>query len=460
MRFPVDARRLKIFGQLKLLISTSLFNTASGAFSGFITVYFARYLKDETDIGSAGYGIILSIGISLYLITVIVSGAVSDDFRNSRWGNRIPFITLGGIIMGLILTLTFGILSIFGANLFVLIFLFAGIYIALGSINAPYNALLSELFEKNMRGWAALTRMVFGGLGTGIAIFVFPPLIDSGNYEATLLIIAIVLFLCAGLVALFVPKLNPDFEPDETISDILHTPQLLWQFGKGDFGRLMICQIFWSLGLGAIYYFWAAYFIYKFDISAEETASILILLSVGAALAAIPIGISVSVIGKVNTGILSSLLFCIFVFLVASAPSLEAMGWIMLFGGIPSMGLSTVRNSLPADLTPEGKEAQFMGINTVSSLFPDPITLAIASVILMIFGENIGFQIIFSLVILEVLAAAIVLTFISYEEWVTEKYNDYYTRFLRAKNKLPDRTWVGTPLGEYFETNYKENASF
>ncbi len=456
MKFPVEARTIKdTMSLLKLLIATSVFNTASGVFSGFITIYFARYLKDETDLGAGAYGIILSIGISLYLITVVVAGAVSDDHRSSRWGNRVPFVALGGVSVCMFFILTFGIVSIIGANLILMILLFGGIYISLGVINSPNNALLSELFDKNTRGWAALARMVFGGLGTGIAVIIFPSLVDSGNYELIFLVIAILFFLCSILAVVLVPKLNPDFEPDETIPDILNTPRYLLDYGRGDFSKLMICQAFWALGLGAVYYFWAAYFVFKFDVSAEEIVGILFLMSAGAALAALPIGILVSKIGKVNTGILSSLLFCVFIFLVATASTLEAVYLYMLIGGVASMGLSTVRGSLPADLVPEGKEGQFSGINTVSSLFPDPITLAIAATILTVFDDDLGFQVLFSVVILEVLMAAVVLAFINYEKWISEKYTAYYTRFLRAKNKLPDRTWLGITITEYFKDSTK-----
>ncbi|MFW9915465.1 MAG: MFS transporter, partial [Candidatus Thorarchaeota archaeon] len=269
MKAPIQARTLKsTLSIVRLLVVTSAFNTFSGIFSGFITVYFAKYLEDEADLGTGAYGIILSVGIGLYLVTVIVSGAFSDDFRSEQWGNRVPFITIGGMLMGTLFILTYGILEIFGASLIIMVLLFGGIYIANGIVSAPNNALMSELFEKNMRGWAALTRMLFATLGSAIAIFTFPSLADSGNYEEMFMIIAIVLFICSGIVALFVPKLNPDFEPDETIPDILATPQYLATYGRGDFGKLLICQVFWALGTGAVNYFWVAYLYWKFDVSA------------------------------------------------------------------------------------------------------------------------------------------------------------------------------------------------
>ncbi|MFX0115928.1 MAG: MFS transporter [Candidatus Hodarchaeota archaeon] len=457
MKFPIEARAIKdTIGLIRLLIVTSTFNTFTGIFSGFITVYFAKYLEDETDLGSAAYGIILSVGICLYLLTVIISGAFSDDFRSDRWGNRVPFITMGGIGMGITFVLTFAILRIFGASLIVMIILFGAIYVCNGIVSSPNNALLSELFEKNMRGWAALTRTLFVTLGSGIAIFVFPAMADRGTYEEMFMVIGIVLFICSGIVALFVPRLNPDFEPDETIPDIIATPQYLARYGRGDFGKLLVCQVFWALGTGAVNYFWVAYLYWKFDVSAEEIAGILIVLSIAAALAALPIGIMVATIGKVNTGIISSLLYCIFVFLLSTAKSIEPVYFYVVIGGIAAIGLTTVQGSLPADLVPEGKEGQFMGINTVFSLFPDPITLSIAAVALTVFPEKRAYQILFAIVILEILVAVIALVFITYEEWVSEKYQQYYTRFLRAKNKLPDRTWLGIKISEYFKDSMKE----
>lgn len=457
MKFPVEARKIRdVLGLIRLLIVTSAFNTFTGIFSGFITVYFAKYLEDEADLGSAAYGIILSVGICLYLVTVIVSGAFSDDFRSKRWGNRVPFITAGGIGMGVVFILSYAILSIFGASLIVMIFLFGAIYICNGIVSSPNNALLSELFEKDLRGWAALTRTLFVTVGSAIAIFIFPSMADRGNYEEMFIAIGIVLFICSGIVALFVPRLNPDFEPDETIPDILATPQYLATYGRGDFGKLLICQVFWALGTGAVNYFWVAYLYYKFDVSAEEIASILIILSIAAALAALPVGIMVATIGKVNTGIISSLLYCVFVFLLASAQSIGPVYFYVVIGGVAVIGLSTIQGSLPADLVPEGKEGQFMGINTVFSLFPDPITLAIAAVALAVLPEKRAYQVLFSLVILEVLVAIVALVFITYEDWIGDKYERYYTRYLRAKNKLPDRTWLGITLSEYYEESKKE----
>ncbi|MFX1513679.1 MAG: MFS transporter [Promethearchaeota archaeon] len=468
MTYPFQYRqmkdRLRFF---QLLFSSSINNMAGGLLLGFLSMYLVTYMTNPTDeggldLGDHIYSFALGLSVIVYMLSSVIAGAISDDLRG-RYGNRIPFIVGGGAAMILILVLGYFVLKNNADLWFLVIILLIFISLARGTIATPFEALMSELFEKDQRGWAALARTMFSGLGTGIAVFTFPPLKDEGRFPEMLLIIAAAYLVSIILTGVLLPKINPDFPPDETLSDILATPQLLLEFGRGEFGKMLICQIFWSLGTGTINYFWVPYADKVLGANVEEAFGILITIGIVGAIFMIPIGFIVARLGKIITGALSSILFIGFIFFVMMANDINDLYLAAPLGGVAIIGLSTVTKSLPADLVPEGKEAQFFGINSLFTMLPDPITFGIAGLILggvFVKSKAAQFNLLFSVAIIEIALATVFLLWIEYEDWVKDEYENFYTRFLRAKNKLPDRTWAGVTFKEYYGRKLKKSEEY
>ncbi len=469
---------------LQLLFSSSVYDIGIGLLLGFFTVYLVEYMTSEEEGGlgleKSMYSFTLSFCVIAYMITTVIAGAFSDDLR-SKYGNRIPFVVSGGTAIAVLFVVGYLLLKGNEELWIMAILLFVFVSIARGITASPFQALMSELFEKDARGWSALARTLFSSVGTGIAVWLFPPLAKKGQYPEMFIIIAFVFFISTVITALMVPKINPDFPPDKTIQDLIATPRLLWAYGRGEFGKMLICQVFWGLGTGTINYFWVLFTKENLDATIDETVLLLLWLSIMAALFAIPIGISVTKIGKVRTGALASILYICFIFFLMTASSLEysvlntsvggieisypvgRTALITLFGGASIIGLSTIVMSLPADLVPEGKEAQFFGINTIFTMFPDPITLTIAGFILggvIVESTNAQFNLLFSIAIIEISIATLALLWIEYEGWVKDEYTYFYTRFLRAKNRLPDRTWAGSTFKEYYYKKIMREEDF
>jgi MFS family permease len=159
---------------------------------------------------------------------------------------------------------------------------------------------------------------------------------------------------------------------------------------------------------------------------------------------AIPAGLFIQKVGKVKTAIVGSLIYSIFCFLLAG---IEIGNYYQIFlviaaiGGFGAVFIEAVRASLPADLVPEGKEAQFMGINKFGSLWTQPFVAILGGFLLtfMIDWEYSFTAIMFFLAGLASLIATVLLFFISYEKMVRDEYMKFYKRYLAARGFVEEK---------------------
>ena len=115
-----------------------------------------------------------------------------------------------------------------------------------------------------------------------------------------------------------------------------------------------------------------------------------------------------------------------------------------LFAGIGGFGavfIEAVRASLPADLVPEGKEAQFMGINSFGSLWTQPFVAILGGFLLtfLIDWEYSFTAIMFLLAGFASIIATVLLFFISYEQMVRDEYRRFYKRYLDARGVIEEK---------------------
>jgi MFS-type transporter involved in bile tolerance (Atg22 family) len=395
-----------------------------GLFLGYFTVFLVYYMLSSAEEGGLGlhkslYPITLALCVLAYIISAIIAGTFSDGFH-SRYGNRVPLIITGGTLTAVLFIIAYFVLTNNEELWLFAIILFICISITRGISATPYQALMPDLFIEELRGWVALAREFFMALGTGIAIFVFPPLAKESKYTEMFIILAIVFLIVTTITAVSVPKINPIPRSDNGLTNIFKIPEHLWTYGQGKFGKILVCQVFWGLGLGTIKYFWVLYVRERLHASIDDTVIFLVLISIFAFLSIIPIGLFTSRLGKVKIGVFSSLLYITFILLLMSANRMTDLYLITPLGGLSTVGLSAVMKSLPADLLPEGHEAEFLGINSAFNMFPHPITLTIAGFILgglITQSEAAQFTLLFSLAIIEVGIATLFLLWLKYESW-------------------------------------------
>ncbi len=476
----VRGRFFRVLGKLRFFLTVlgmSTFSIGLGYLEVFLISYLVEWLQTHLSLSSSEAGFIYSLSMasgSLGLLSsVIVMGAWSDDFR-SRFGNRVPFILVGSIGAGFLLLLA--PLLIAPWNAFVVVPLIMGLVnVALGAAISPHGALLSELFTRKERGWVGLVLAAAATVGTGLGLFTLGSFTASGNPFLAWGTSGVAIILGSMLTFFLIPKTNPPFPPrDSVVKDIINTPKYLIFFGKGDYGYLFIVQLFWGLAIAGITHYAVPYII-EFvktseilrgldeaaarDLAHSYANMTLLTVGITASILAAPVGIFISKYGKVRTAIIGTSIYAIFCILLAMEAEYYATlreiviyesgnflvhGGVLsillvaILGGVGAIFITSVQLSLPADLVPEGKEAQFMGINLTAHSLSKPFLAVLAAYVFAsqstttFFGfEMEGYQVIFLIAGMSMFVALLSLFAISYEKMLLREYYRYYKRYLR-----------------------------
>lgn len=420
-----------------------------------LTHYNLIYLQDFLGLEKASSDILFSYstgaGAIGLLIAAIVGGAISDDYR-SKYGGRAPFILLGCVLTGIMLIVT----PIFGAttpNDFLVVILpicFFLVYVGLGLGFSPTNALLSELFTKEQRGWMGLIVALFATIGTFLGVIILKGIADLTNAYGMFVFTGILTVIVGIIIFFLVEKANPTFPPiDDTLTDILLTPKYLISFGGGDFTKMLIVQSLWGFSFGVA----TLYLIPHIQTEAGTAylgsgneGIVLIVTGIVAGFMAIPAGLIIKKLGKIKTAMVGSFIYGIYCVGFAFMEVGNYYNLIFLLSAIAGFGavfIESVRLSLPADLVPEGKEAQFMGINKFASTWTAPLVSLVGAQVLITFASSLGGNsptlIIFLLAGVSSFLAAGVLFLIKYEKMIVKEYHKFYKRYVTAKGILEDK---------------------
>ncbi|MFW9779620.1 MAG: MFS transporter [Candidatus Heimdallarchaeota archaeon] len=443
IRFPLKQK-------YRNLIAIGLYGFLSAFFISLILTYYNTwYLRPTLGLDETHANTIFSYSTAAgsvgLLLTVIIGGAFSDDFR-SRYGARAPFILAGTTISGATIFLVPIAGELFPIESLIIIFpgLFFIIYVGLGLGSSPAYALMSELFTRDQRGWVGLILAGFTTIGSFAGIIVLRAVIDNYGIIRMFFVTGILFFICGLAIFFLVEKVNPPFEPiDPTFLDIRSTPKYLVTFGGKDFGKMLLVQSLWGFAVASI----SMYLIIHLSTPAAiiiigegNEGIVLIVTGVIAAIAAIPAGLIIQRIGKVKTAMAGSIIYAIYCFGTGlfGASSWEALISLAAIAGLGAIFIESVRISLPADLVPEGKEAQFMGINQFASSWTQPLVGLLGAQILNVFADNNPTLIIFVLAGTASLLASGVLFFIEYEKMILDEYKRWYKRFLVAKGVVQE----------------------
>jgi MFS family permease len=415
-------------------------------------VYACTFLEGDPALLSQSktFSIIRTVSSIAFMISLVVGGAISDDIR-SRFGNRVPMILFGSIIAGI----GYILLPIFvrGNNEFYIIIIsiliYIMIYTGLGFGLAPDYALISELFTKEERGWAGLGFAGVGLVGTVIGLILQ---ITQINWILTGFLAGITIIILGSLTFIGTPKINPPFPADGTISDILATPRYLFEMGAGnnankDFLLMFIVGILWGGG-GYIIANNLPIFVDTLTAAVDlgvniESANLLLIMGVAGALFAGPVGVVISKLGKVRSGMIGSIILGFFTFMLAQSFSWSdyPIYFLSILAGLGTIFITAVNVSLPADLVPRGKEGQFMGLFTVAANLLSPLVGILATFILGS-STNVrsGYSSIYLLSTLIYFGAVFILAFMHYEQQLEGEYQMYYRRYLIFKGYVSDKT--------------------
>ncbi|NHJ00892.1 MAG: MFS transporter [Candidatus Heimdallarchaeota archaeon] len=444
--------------KVRNIIGMGLFASANSILISFIIAYFnSAYLqgllKLEASIAETIFSYSVAAGSVAFLGTVIIGGAFSDDYR-SKYGARAPFILGGCLLAGIMLIVTpFFAGSSNDPELMKILFpiCFFLIYAGLGLASSPYGALLSELFTKEQRGWVGIVLAGFTTLGSFLGLVLFKEITKillgvaelfqmSLVLEVSFFIFPALVIAISGIFIFFlVEKANPPYPPiDSVITDIIQTPTYLLNFSGSDFGKMFFVQSFWGFAGETVSIYLIIHISKASSISLDEAPTALVILAVVSALMVIPAGFFIQKFGKVNTAIVGSIAYSLFCLLLGGM-EIGGYSWALIIiaalGGLGAVFVESVRVSLPADLVPEGKEAQFMGLNKFGATWTQPLVALAGGFILSAFADwNYSATAVMFLVAgIASIIATILLFLITYEKMVRSEYQKFYKRYLQAK---------------------------
>ncbi len=388
-----------------------------------------------------------SIGL---LLAAIVGGAISDDYR-SKYGARAPFILLGCVLTGSLLVITpiIGDITPDEFRVVMLPICFFIMYVGMGLGFSPTNALLSELFTKEQRGWVGLISAVFATIGTILGVLILKE-ISKIDVFAMFLAAGVVTVIAGISIFFLVEKANPTFPPiDDTVTDILLTPKYLVNYGGSDFTKMLIVQSLWGFSFGVATLYLIPHLQTPRGIAtlgAGNEGVVLIITGIVAGIMAIPAGLLIKKLGKIKTAMVGSLVYGIFLTCFAFMEVGDYYILILPLAALAGFGavfIESVRLSLPADLVPEGKEAQFMGINRFASGWTSPLVSFAGAQLIIVFATSLNGNsptlLIFLLAGISSFLATGVLFLIKYEKMIVDEYHKFYKRYVTAKGILGDK---------------------
>ncbi len=432
--FPSQIREItEFFPLLRIAIAVAFFAGGGAMYAAFATNVLGILMEDYA-VDKDGKGLVLGISGITAIIFLLAAGTWSDDIRG-RFGPRIPFIFLGGLLSSITFLLAPLLLEI-NASLFTFILIYFLVGAGSGIAGSPFRALLSELFKKNERGWAGLCIMLLSTVGTGVVIGLNSPSFLENDLELFWYVCGGGLFITTVLTCLFVPKVNPEFAPDSTIQDLINTPKYAVAFGGGQFRTMLIVQLFWAVGIELITVYLVDFVTDKdtgYGLKTTDATTLLFAITIFGAIFAVPSGAIVSKLGKVKSGMLATILYVSYI-LIVTVSDYDIALWTAPIAGLGTILLTTVQISLPADLVPEGKEGQFMAINSIVTGLPIPFVVGLSSFIV----DFQGYKAIFIVAAISMGIAGVILVALTYEQWGILDYQRYYSRYLAFQGHLVD----------------------
>jgi len=205
---------------------------------------------------------------------------------------------------------------------------------------------------------------------------------------------------------------------------------------------MFIVQALWGAGLYTITLNMNDFLNEK--LSVTEVPIIVFTVGIGGAIFAVPVGVMINKLGKTKGALIGTFILALYVMMLAVFDQFWLLLMVAVIGGVGTIFIQTVSIALPADIVPEGKEGQFMGIFTFASQFPNPFMAVISSVIISSADTTIeGLSSLFYIVVIILIVAGFFLLGLNYEKMIDSEYNQWYKRYLEFRGlviKTVDKT--------------------
>jgi MFS family permease len=258
-------------------------------------------------------------------------------------------------------------LALFGISDYFLAVLvtFTLVQMAASTAQAAQQGFLPDLIPRQRRGIASGLKNFMDTTGATIAFVVLGQLLAGGCTWPAIIAMGLVILLFLPVIALLVwerPSTEPDARPAHRLVDVFRIDvhqhraflgvvlaRFLFLLGIYGIGRFMLLFVSDRLGLDV-------------GSSSEQTGSLLAVLTLVTALAALPGGWAVDRFGRVPLMLLGAIVSATGAILFGMASSALQM---LMFGTLLALGsaaFSTGNWALTADLAPKGEAARFLGL--------------------------------------------------------------------------------------------------
>jgi MFS family permease len=310
-------------------------------------------------------------GLILALVVQPVAGALSDS-SNLKWGQRRPFILIGGIFAALIIP-GFGLAGSFAA-IFVVYCL---LQIASNTAQGPYQAFIPEFVPQRNHGVASGVKSLLEVVG-GVALVYIASLFmdrysagEGSRWLWLVLGILAVVQLGAMVATVTLVKEPPVFTPamrrlslwknlKHTIQEVMDNRTMMWFL----ISRLLFFMAFTTIQQFVLYFLKDVVGVAD---PASATARFTISAVVGMLIVVWPAGYLSDKIGRKPIIVAAGLLGALGIGIIAISREYSVMLWAAGIIGVGMGAFNSANWALATDLVAKGEEARYLGIANMAT---------------------------------------------------------------------------------------------
>ncbi len=315
-------------------------------------------------------GLLTLSGLFLAMLVQPVAGALSDC-SGSKWGQRRPYILIGGVAAMCIIP-GVGLAAGFAA-IFVVYCL---LQLATNTAQGPFQAFIPDLVPYHKHGIASGFKALFEIVGGVVLVYLSGIFMDKysageGSHWLWLILGILGLVLAATMLfTLFIVKEKPGVPAGRhitafsalyaTIKEVLAKRDMVWFLVS----RLLVYMAFTTIQQFALYYLRDVIGVTD---PAEATARFTIFAVVGMLIVVWPAGYFSDRIGRKPVIIASGLLGAAGIGIIALSQEYGTILWAAGLIGIAIGAFNSTNWALATDLVEKGEEARYLGIANMAT---------------------------------------------------------------------------------------------
>ena len=349
-------------------------------------------------------GFALSLGAMAGVVMPIMAGLASDRLDTS-WGKRRPFVLFGGIIAAFAV-----ILVPLNTVYFLTLLTLALLYVALNSYIAPVFAFIPDLVPADQRGQAAGIYGVLRGVGTlagltlGGYLWRFNTILPFAATSFVILTTALVTFIAsAGYDGSSISG-----NKKEEIAQRKSIKAYFRSLSEHPAVLFFLCaQSLWWGAFGIVIPFFTLFAKNVLGLSVSSSSSILAVFGIVAIIAMIPVSKlgdrwNPRLVMSMGLSILGAAGVCGYF-----VQNLIQVYIVMILCALGMSALTTLPYAYIANASPEGRKAEFYGLENISVSAPQIFALWTGGLLI----DYVGYRIIFLIAAVAVFLSILVLSF-------------------------------------------------